>query len=101
MASMTIKIEIKLRKMPLENPDNVSIRLYPYENERLAFHLLITDANSPTPNAKQSKNMWIAKKRIEDEMTGVDPRLAWSSRWPFQVFLCRWVVQKMVPYSPR
>jgi hypothetical protein len=80
MASNTINIEIKMRKIPLANPESVSTRPYlkidpsthllsiyeintsthPYVNRSLGSQVAITDANSPTPIAIQSNAMCIA-----------------------------------------
>ena len=75
IASKTINIEIKMRKIPFANPDSVSILPYPYVNRSLAGQVAITDAISPTAMAIQSNAICIAsraplsgRKGLEDEV---------------------------------
>lgn len=67
MASNTINIEIKMRKIPFANPESVSILPYPYVNRSLAGQVAITDAISPTAMAIQSNAICIASE--------INPRL--------------------------
>lgn len=63
IASNTMKIEMRMRKMPFANPDIVSIRPYPYVKRSFGGQVAITDANKPIAIAIQSKAMWMASKR--------------------------------------
>jgi len=74
-----MKIEIRIKKIPLANPESVSILPYlqhrktlrrinsdsgeatdPYVNLSLGGHVAMIDANRPTPIAIQSKPIWMA-----------------------------------------
>jgi hypothetical protein len=61
-ASKTMKTDIRMRNIPLANPDKVSIRPYPYVNRSSGGHLAMIEASKPTPIAKQSKAIWIASE---------------------------------------
>ena len=70
IASNTINIEIKMRKIPLAKPDNVSILPYPYVNRSLAGQVAITEAINPTAIAMQSNAICIASHPVSGRKGG-------------------------------
>lgn len=62
-----MKTDIRMRNIPLANPDRVSILPYPYVKRSFGGHFAMMEARRPTPMARQSNAIWIASE--------INPRL--------------------------